>query len=285
MLFSESISHCFSNYANFKGRASRSEFWWFNLFVLGLEFAANLWDAALGDTSGWGVAYVLVLLGTTIPVLAVGARRLHDLNKSGWLQLLAITIIGLIPLIIWWATASENNRSYSSKRKVKSNSKEIHIFDRVFEYNDYVNAYITQEDEIKPLAKSRGTTSKLLISRFEELIELCIKKTEVKLKYELETNVNLVSFVEGKIEIAFNENLDKEFIKELSNKLYEWTNIRWIIMLSKKKGLITKKQQEKINNNLIINNVKKSKMYNDILEFFPDAEMIKFNKKNESIDE
>ena len=74
------------------------------LFVLGLEFAANLWDAALGDTSGWGVAYVLVLLGTTIPVLAVGARRLHDLNKSGWLQLLAITIIGLIPLIIWWAT-------------------------------------------------------------------------------------------------------------------------------------------------------------------------------------
>ena len=56
-------------------------------------------------------------------------------------------------------------------------------------------------------------------------------------------------------------------------------------MLSKNNGQITKKQQEKINKNLIINNVKKSKMYKDILEFFPDAEMIKFNKKNESIDE
>tara|TARA_B100001057_G_scaffold63413_1_gene56961 strand:- start:142 stop:507 length:366 start_codon:yes stop_codon:yes gene_type:complete len=120
MSFSESISYCFSNYANFKGRASRSEFWWFNLFVLGLEFAANVWDASLGDTSGWGIAYILVLLGTTIPVLAVGARRLHDLNKSGWLQLLAITIIGLIPLIIWWATeGTKKNNLHGKPIKIK----------------------------------------------------------------------------------------------------------------------------------------------------------------------
>ena len=170
---------------------------------------------------------------------------------------------------------------------IKNNVKNKNIKNNDSENNNIINQIknITQQDETKPLAKSQETASKLLISSFEELIELCIKKKEVKLKYELETNVNLVSFIEGKIEIAFNENLDKEFIKELSNKLYEWTNIRWIIMLSKKNGLITKKQQEKINNNLIINNVKKSKMYNDILEFLPDAEMIKFNKKNESIDE
>ena len=75
---------------------------------------------ALGDTSGWGVAYVLVLLGTTIPVLAVGARRLHDLNKSGWLQLLAITIIGLIPLIIWWATeGTKKSNSHGKPIKIK----------------------------------------------------------------------------------------------------------------------------------------------------------------------
>ena len=112
MNFTQSISYCFSNYANFKGRASRSEFWWFSLFVIGLQFVATIWDASLGDTSGWGVMYVLVLLGTSIPSLAVGARRLHDLNKSGWLQLLAITIIGYIPLIIRWATegTKQNNR-------------------------------------------------------------------------------------------------------------------------------------------------------------------------------
>ena len=120
MNFSQSISHCFSNYANFTGRASRSEFWWFNLFVLALEFVGNVWDASLGDSSGWGIIYVLVILGTTIPVLAVGARRLHDLNKSGWLQLLAITIIGLIPLIIWYATeGTKKNNPHGKPIKIK----------------------------------------------------------------------------------------------------------------------------------------------------------------------
>ncbi len=120
MNFTQSISHCFSNYANFKGRASRSEFWWFNLFVLGLEFGADLWDASLGSTGSYGVMGILVLLGTTVPVIAVAARRLHDLNKSGWWQLIAITIIGLIPLIIWWATeGSKKNNPYGKPIKIK----------------------------------------------------------------------------------------------------------------------------------------------------------------------
>jgi DNA polymerase-3 subunit gamma/tau len=143
---------------------------------------------------------------------------------------------------------------------------------------------IAQQDEIKPKIKSQETTSKLFINSFEELIELCIKKKEVKLKYELESNVNLVTFFEGRIEIAFNEKLDKDFIKELSNKLYEWTNIRWIISLSKKKGLISKKQEEKINKDKIYYNVKKSKIYNKVLEILPDAELVEF-KINEHKDD
>jgi len=143
---------------------------------------------------------------------------------------------------------------------------------------------IAQQDEIKPKIKSQETTSKLFINNFEELIELCIKKKEIKLKYELESNVNLVTFVEGRIEIAFNENLDKDFIKELSNKLYEWTNTRWIISLSKKKGLISKKQEEKTNKDKIFDNVKKNKIYNTVLEILPDAELVEF-KKNEHKDD
>ena len=143
---------------------------------------------------------------------------------------------------------------------------------------------IAQQDEIKPKIKSQETTSKLFINNFEELIELCIKKKEIKLKYELESNVNLVAFVEGRIEIAFNENLDKDFIKELSNKLYEWTNTRWIITLSKKKGLISKKQEEKTNKDKIFDNVKKNKIYNTVLEILPDAELVEF-KKNEHKDD
>ena len=82
-----------------------------------------------------------------------------------------------------------------------------------------------------------------LIKSFEDLLEICSYKKEIKLKYELEKNVNLVSFENQRIEISFNEDLDKEFIKDLSSKLYEWTNNRWIITLSKIKGEPIKKRK------------------------------------------
>ena len=75
-----------------------------------------------------------------------------------------------------------------------------------------------------------------LINSFDDLLKTCSFKKEIKLKYELEKNVNLVSFEDKRIEISFNEDLDKDFIKDLSLKLYEWTNNRWIITLSKTKG-------------------------------------------------
>ena len=142
----------------------------------------------------------------------------------------------------------------------------------------------SQQDEVKPKLKSDKTNDELLINNFEELVELCTNKKEIKLKYELETNINLVAFDQGRIEIAFNENLDKDFIKELSTKLYEWTNQRWIILLSKKTGLISKKQEKKINKNKIFDDAKKSKIYNKVLEIFPDAkllEIIENKKKND----
>ena len=142
----------------------------------------------------------------------------------------------------------------------------------------------TQQDEAKPILKSHENKSKLYINNFEELIEFCIKKKEIKLKYELESNVNLVSFDEGRIEIAFNENLDKDFIKELSAKLYEWTDKRWIISLSKKTGLISKKQEEKKNKKKIFDDVKKSKIYNKVLEILPDAELVKIKRNKKEND-
>ena len=83
-----------------------------------------------------------------------------------------------------------------------------------------------------------------LINSFDDLLEVCSLKKEIKLKYELEKNVNLVSFEYQRIEISFNEDLDKDFIKDLSLKLYEWTSNRWIITLSKTKGQPSKKETE-----------------------------------------
>ena len=132
----------------------------------------------------------------------------------------------------------------------------------------------------KSIFKSSNQT-KLLIKNFEDLINLCSSKKEIKLKHELETNVNLVSFENKRIEISFNEKLDKEFIKNLSTKLYEWTNDRWIISLSKKNGEPSKKEKEIFLKNELLEKAKKSEVYKKVLEAFPDAELINIEQNVE----
>ena len=144
---------------------------------------------------------------------------------------------------------------------------------------------ISQQDKLEPKMKYENNLSEIKISSLKELIDLCNKKKEVKLKYEIENNINLVSFSEGLIEIAFNENLDKDFIKNISNKLYEWTNKRWIISLSKKDGAITKKQEEKLNKKKILSDALESKVYKKVLENFPDAELTNVDLKKNFEDE
>ncbi len=144
---------------------------------------------------------------------------------------------------------------------------------------------ISQQDKLEPKMKYENNLSEIKISSLKELIDLCNKKKEVKLKYEIENNINLVSFSEGLIEIAFNENLDKDFIKNISNKLYEWTNKRWIISLSKKDGAITKKQEDKLNKKKILTDALESKVYKKVLENFPDAELTNVDLKKNFEDE
>ena len=153
--------------------------------------------------------------------------------------------------------------SLSEEKKMSSNNKTV---------NQIKN--IVQQNKSEPKMKSQNVSNEIKISSFIDLIDLCNKKKEIKLKYELENNVNLVTFSEGRMEIAFNENLDKDFIKNLSNKLYNWTNKRWIISLSKKDGAISKKQEEQINKKKLFEDAKKSKVYKKVLETFPDAELI-----------
>jgi len=132
---------------------------------------------------------------------------------------------------------------------------------------------IKDNHEIKKLSNS--------INSFDDLLEICATKKEIKLKYELEKNINLVSFENQRIEISFNEDLDKDFIKDLSLKLYEWTDNRWIITLSKVKGQPSKKETEVNLKKELIESVKDSLTYKNILEKFPDAELIdvKVNEK------
>ena len=113
MNFQTSIKTCFSKFAVFSGRASRSEFWFFVLFgLLGGIIAIIIDVMILGyPYEENGPINLIFSVAIIIPSIAVAARRLHDINKSGWWQLLWITIIGGILLIIWHATEGENKKN------------------------------------------------------------------------------------------------------------------------------------------------------------------------------
>ena len=130
---------------------------------------------------------------------------------------------------------------------------------------------ITQEKNIKSEDNTNIKSEERTISSFKNLLDICNEKKEIKLKYELEKNVNLVNFEKNRIEISFNDNLDKSFVKELSSKLFEWTGERWIISFSKEMGQLSIKQQEQDEKKKLINDIKKTRLYNDFIKKFPDA--------------
>jgi len=133
---------------------------------------------------------------------------------------------------------------------------------------------IAQEKDATLKDNKEVQTQTNLINSFDDLLDICSLKKEIKLKYELEKNVNLVSFEDQRIEISFNEDLDKDFVKDLSLKLFEWTNKRWIIILSKTKGQPSKKETQVNLKIELIKNVKNSSIYKNILKNFPDAELL-----------
>ena len=112
------------------------------------------------------------------------------------------------------------------------------------------------------------------MKNFEELIQIATKEKEVELKYDLERNVKSVSFTPGKINITFNEKLNKNFIKILTEKLLKWTGKRWIITLSKEDGGKTFYEKNNSIKESKIKEAKNSKLVKNILLAFPDAKLI-----------
>jgi uncharacterized membrane protein YhaH (DUF805 family) len=119
--FAESVRACFGKFADFQGRASRSEFWWFFLFsvLVSLGMTIPLYvlmaiAAVAGDNAAgaglaaviaiiWSIAVVIITIVLLIPLLAVGARRLHDYGQSAWFLLLYFVPCGNLVLIVLWA--------------------------------------------------------------------------------------------------------------------------------------------------------------------------------------
>jgi len=142
------IARCFAGYVEFNGRASRAEFWYFYLFSIIMHIIAASIDInvfkfppeAIGSVSS---ATSLVLL---LPTLSVGCRRLHDIGKSGWWQLISFTIIGIIPLIIWFASEG-NVASTNTNKKTSVKSQEVGTAAKLRELNQlYKEGVITKKE-------------------------------------------------------------------------------------------------------------------------------------------
>ena len=163
-----------------------------------------------------------------------------------------------------------NPESYSEKKidEIKSN-----------ENNNKVKNQLKNTNQIKtsPLKKNlfdENEKLKIEITSFQDLIKKANDDKEIELKYDLERNVKLVSFNRGKMDISFNEKLNKNFIKNLTDKLLQWTGERWIISLSKNvqaKSIYEKNLESKKN---VIEKFRKSKIAKEFEISFPDAKLI-----------
>ena len=121
MTFSESISTCFKKYFVFQGRASRSEYWWFQLLVTPAYFIASFID----EGSPIFIISLTICVVSFIPAVAAGVRRLHDTNKSGFFLLISLIpfIGGLIMLFLLIPEGTKGKNQYGDNPLKKSKRK------------------------------------------------------------------------------------------------------------------------------------------------------------------
>ena len=178
-----------------------------------------------------------------------------------------------------------------SEEKIFSNEKLSDIQPtkkKIEENNINSNPVNFTKDQMKNIEQIKTITNKEIEEKnnfqaksFSDLIYLAEKNKEMELKYDLERNVKLVSFENGKIDINFNENLNKNFIKRLSQSLYEWTGKRWIISLSKEENVKTFHQNKIHEKEKILNDEKNSETFKEMLKAFPDVDLIEVQKEDE----
>ena len=173
---------------------------------------------------------------------------------------------------------SNNDGSIHNIPKDENSSNEL---DSIKKNNKTINQikFSSQKKE-KHLIEDEKKSNKTTINSFSELISICTNKKEIGLKYELENNVNLISFKNNNIEISFNENLDKNFIKNITSKLFDWTGERWIILLSKKSGLKSIKEIKIEKKDNEFKNLKNLKFYEKATNLFPDLEIVDIKDSN-----
>ena len=163
----------------------------------------------------------------------------------------------------------ETKKTLISTNDEQDNKKIKSVYKSQLKSTDQIKPQLAKKIEIKS-----ELSSALSIKTFEDLINAASKEKEVELKYDLERNVKIVSFIAGKINITFNERLNKNFIKILTEKLLKWTGERWIISLSKEQGEETVYEKNLTNRKEKIAKEMNSQLVKDFTAAFPDAKLV-----------
>ena len=172
------------------------------------------------------------------------------------------------------STSLENNNQENSNQENNNQENNIREEKKYF-VNEDKEIATTSKDQIKNVVQVKPSLSTNIkqfnvqkITSIEDLISISSQKKEIQLKYDLENNVNLIKFSEGKIDISFNENLDKNFVRSLSEKLLVWTGNRWVITLSKAVGQKTFSETQILKKQELLNKEKNGEVYKKFKMFF-----------------
>ncbi len=171
----------------------------------------------------------------------------------------------------------EKNIEEGSTKTEKISTKEIKEVEEIDNTKtiNFAKNQMKNTDQIKTYSeKDVVNNKKFEVRSFADLIYLAEKNKEMELKYDLERNVKLANFENGNIDINFNENINKNFIKKLSQSLFEWTGKRWIITLSKNSDLKTFHEKKISNKEKLLSNEKNSATVKEMLNVFPDADLV-----------
>ena len=174
-----------------------------------------------------------------------------------------------------------NNPEENSNTAINLNINNRKVTNEENEITKNPKNQIKNISQTKPdlLAVNQKNIEKEKVLSFENLIKLSSIKKEIQLKYDLENNVNLIKFSDGKIDMSFNENLDKNFVRNLSGKLLEWTGNRWVITLTKKAGQKSFSEQKIIKRKETIEKEKKGDIYKKFKNIFSDVELLEVDKE------